>query len=114
MGGKSFTLKEERELKLIEEGLTHQGDHWLARYPWVRNPNELPNNREAAVKMLESTQKRLQKNEFLHETFRKQIGDMIQRGVARKLTQAEIENYNGPVYYSSHHKVLKPESTSTP
>ena len=114
IGGKSFTLKEERELNLIEEGLTHEGDHWLARYPWIRSPNDLPNNKEAALRMLGSTEKRLQKNKPLLDTYKEQIQDMVQRGVARKLTQAEIENYDGPVYYLSHHEVLKPESTSTP
>ncbi|CAB4016087.1 RNA-directed DNA polymerase from transposon BS, partial [Paramuricea clavata] len=64
--------------------------------------------------MLGSTEKRLQKNKPLLETYKEQIQDMVQRGVARKLTQVEIENYDGPVYYLSHHEVLKPESTSTP
>ena len=32
-GGKSYTLKEERELRLIEEGLKHMVDHWVACYP---------------------------------------------------------------------------------
>ena len=86
----------------------------VSTVPWVRNPNELPNNREVAVKKLESTEKRLQKNEFLHETYREQMDDMIQHGVTRKLTQAAIENCNVPVYYLSHHEVLKPESTTTP
>ncbi|CAB3989230.1 RNA-directed DNA polymerase from transposon BS [Paramuricea clavata] len=112
--GKSFTLKEERELNLIEEGLTHEGDHWVVRYPWIRSPDDLPNNKEAALRMLGSTEKRLQKNKPLLETYKEQIQDMVQRSVARKLTQAEIENYDGPVYYLSHHEVLKPESTSTP
>lgn len=114
IGGKSFTLKEERELKLIEEGLSQQGDHWVARYPWIRDPNDLPDNKEMALKMLASTEKRLQKNESLRKTYREQISDMVQRGVARKLTQTEIDNYDGPVYYLSHHEVLKPESASTP
>ena len=60
--------------------------------------------------MLGSTEKRLQKNKPLLETYKEQIEDMVQRGVARKLTQAEIENYDGPVYYLSHYEVIKPES----
>ena len=39
---------------------------------------------------------------------------MINREVAKKLTENEIRNYNGPVHYISHHEVLKPESPSTP
>ena len=39
---------------------------------------------------------------------------MINRGVARKLTENGMRSYNGPVHYISHHEVLKPESPSTP
>jgi DNA repair exonuclease SbcCD ATPase subunit len=95
-------LKEEWELNLIKEGLTHEGGHWFARYPWIRSQDDLPNNKEAALRKLGSTEKRLQKNKPLLETYKEQIEDMVQRGVARKLTQAEIENYDGPACYLSH------------
>ena len=39
---------------------------------------------------------------------------MVERGVARKLTEKEIKDYEGPVFYISHHEVLKPESKTTP
>ena len=39
---------------------------------------------------------------------------MVERGVARKLSKQELETYNGPIHYISHHDVLKPDSKSTP
>lgn len=51
--------KNKRGLKLIEDGLVHQGNHWVTKYPWIRNPSLLPNNRKVAVKMLENTERRL-------------------------------------------------------
>ena len=39
---------------------------------------------------------------------------MMNRGVARKLPQVEIDGYKGLVHYISHHDVLQPESSSTP
>jgi len=105
---------EEREQHQIEEGLTHKGDHWEAQYPWIRNPNDLPDNRCAALAMLKSTEKRLSTNKMHAETYNSQIQDMVDRNVARKLSNDELQSHQGPVFYLSHHEVIKPESESTP
>ena len=114
VGGKQYTLKQERELALIEEGLALQDDKWTARYPWIRHPDELPNNYTAAFAMLKSTERRLKKNASHMELYKQQIQDMLDRGVAEKIRRDELQFYEGPIYYLSHHEVMKPDSISTP
>ena len=46
--------------------------------------------------------------------YQEQIGDMISRKVAYKLSSKEIEEYAGPIYYLAHHEVLRIDSASTP
>ena len=53
-GGKDFTIQEERELKMIEDGLRKKGDRWCASYPWIKNPNNLPDNYAAALGRLKA------------------------------------------------------------
>jgi len=55
----------------------------------------------------------LKRNEELASRYSDQILDMVQRGAAKKLTVPD-KDYDGPVYYISHHEVLKPDSKSTP
>lgn len=116
LGTQDYTIKEEKELHLIESKLEYNKDEkrWIAEYPWIRDPAELPNNKGAAMGMLISTEKRLAKNEEHAKVYQKQIEDMIEREVARKLSQTELDNYKGPIHYISHHEVLKPDSKSTP
>ena len=114
LGSKSYTLKEERELKLIEEGLQYKGDHWVARYPWLRSPLELPDNYTYAVARLKSLERRLLRNPERCKIYQQQIDDMISRKVAHRLTSKELEEYKGPVYYIAHHEVWKHDSLSTP
>ena len=112
-----LTIKEEREVNLIENGLTYDKERkrWIAEYPWIRDPNVLQNNYSMAYARLMSTERRLNKMDCTHaQKYCEQIQDMIDRGVARKLTKEEMLNYEGPVLYLPHHEVHKPESRSTP
>ncbi|XP_042883833.1 uncharacterized protein LOC122260556 [Penaeus japonicus] len=111
-----LTLKEERELALIEKGLLYDEDNkqWIASYPWIKRPYMLPNNYAATLGRLKSTEKRLLLDLKQAEAYQKELVDMIIRGVARKLDKTEIDAYEGPVHYIAHHAVLKPDSVSTP
>ena len=111
--GKNYTLREERELNLIDKGLKHEDGYWVAKYPWIKDPNNLPDTKQAVMGMLKSTEKRLSKNRKHAEMYQQQIDDMIQCKVARKLPASELEEHRGPIHYISHHEVLKPDSEST-
>ena len=115
-GGKDMTLQEEREYNQIKSGLHYNeaAEKWTAEYPWIRNPQKLPNNKPAAFGALKSCERRLKKDEVLAKQYQDQIEDMKRRGVCRKVSEEEIMNYGGPVHYLPHHEVIKPDSTSTP
>jgi len=59
LGSNTYTIKEERELALIEKNLSHDAKEkfWTAEYSWIRDPFDLPDNRRAAFGMLISTEK---------------------------------------------------------
>ncbi|XP_068696785.1 uncharacterized protein [Montipora foliosa] len=116
IGSKEYSIKEERELELIDKNLEYdyQDGRWIAEYPWIKNPSALPDNRRVAVATLISTEKRLLKNPQHAKIYDMQIKDMVARDVARKLSKEELNSYKGPIHYISHHEVLKPDSKSTP
>ena len=116
LGAKDYTIKEERELELIERNLTFNSDDstWTVECPWIKDPNDLPNNRKVAMAKLAATERRLRKNADHARVYDEQIKDMLTRNVARKLSKEELTNYKGPTHYIAHHEVLKPESKSTP
>ena len=114
VGGKSFTSKEEKELNQIESGLSFHSDHWVARYPWEKDPHLLPNNYTFAVKMLINTENRIKEDPVWEKTYSDQVLDMVKRKVARKVSDNELNAYKGPVHYICHHAVVKTESKSIP
>ena len=113
LGSSYCTIKEQKEQNLIEKGLEIKGNCWFATYPWIRDPKGLPDNKRIALKILESTERRLLNNAEYAKMYCNQIKDMVDRKVADKLTEDELTEYEGPYYYLTHHEVLKSES-STP
>ena len=115
-GGKDMTLKDEEELEQIETGVSFDQEkgRWVAKYPWVRNPDELPDNRKLAIQMMMSTEKRLDRNSSKSEVFHRQMDELVERGVARSVSKEEILKYEGPKYYINYHGVMNPSSSSTP
>ena len=115
-GGKSMTLAEEKEHELIKKGLVfvEQTGRWLAHYPWIKDPECLPDNKHFAHATLRSTERRLQRNSIHAETYQNQINDMVQRKVARLISEEELGTYPGKKFYIAHHDILSPNSVSTP
>ena len=105
---------EREEKRIIEESAKKEGNHWVTPYPWKRNPKKLPDNKEQAIKRLESTERRLLKNPVVAAAYNDKIIEMEKMNFSSKLTEKEIQDYKGPVHYIPHHSVHRPDSTSTP
>ena len=88
--GKSYSLL--REIRHFNS-LKHRR---MTPYPWIRDPADLPDNRKAAFGMLLSMETRLAKNNDHARIYQEQIQQMIDRGVARKLTKSEFATTTTP------------------
>lgn len=117
IGNNNYSIKEEKELAIIEKGLHYDeaNSQWTVEYPWIKDPRLLPNNISVAIARMKSTEKRLVKlGPNYSKSYQDQIEDMIIRNVCRKLSEKEMQFYNGPIHYVQHHEVHKPDSLSTP
>ena len=114
--GHDLSFKEEQERHMIRSGLKYdeQNKFWITSYPWLKNPETLPDNYNAALKTLQGTEKSLRKDPQWAKTYAEQIADMKERGVVRKLDEEEIKKWSQPCYYISHLAVSNPKSQSTP
>ena len=114
--GHTYSFKEEQELKLIQENLEYDevNQCWITSYPWLVDPQSLPDNYHTALATLERTERTLKKDDQWAKTYKSQMDDMVDRCVARKLSSEEIKSWTGPVFYISHLAVVNPHSNSTP
>lgn len=114
--GHSYSFNEEQELKLIQRNLKYDklNECWITDYPWIMDPRKLPDNFRAAYATLKSTERTLLKDDKWSETYMEQVQDMVNRKVARKLTDSEISSWKGPCFYLSTLAVSNPRSNTTP
>lgn len=89
---------------------------WLdsVKQCWLVDPGTLPNNYVSAFATLKNTERTLGKDDRWAKTYQKQLEDTMERGVARKLTQKELQEWSGPKFYISHLAVVNTRSHSTP
>ena len=105
---------ERDEAKVIAESCVKVGNQWLVPYPWKKDPNLLPDNKQLALKRLESMEHRLKMKPEQAEAYDKQMKEMNEMNFSRQLTNEELRDYKGPVHYIPHHAILRPEKKSTP
>ena len=109
-----LTLKEYREMNVIKSKLVYDQaeKRWTASYPFLKDPIVLKNNFDAAFKALKRKETKLMKDKSLKDLYNGQVIDFVDRGVLRKMSESELQHWNGPVRYVDHHEIFKEGSTT--
>ena len=112
------TVKAQLELQAMKDGITYDepNKQYFVKYPIVGDITAFKDNRKQAEVRADSLKKSLTKRGLL-DAYQGQIDDFIKRGVWKKTSLKEVEEYKasgGSVHYVGHHPVLNPSSTSTP
>ena len=94
------------EAKIIEDSCKKLGNQWMVSYPWKNDPKNLPDNRNQAMKRLEATERRLERNSEHVKAYDQQIMEINELNFARKLDEKEVNDYQGPVHYIATTQLL--------
>ena len=78
----------------------------------MKDPALLRDNRSQVIAIETKVQERLVRDGLL-ETYNDVVQDYIDRGVFKKISQEEMDDWKGPVNYVTHHGVTKPDSITT-
>ena len=83
-------------------------------YPWLEDITKLTDNLRQAIAFQSSVERKLLKDNTLKNAYNSELKKFLDRGTIMKMSQEEIGSYTRPVSYVSHHRVHKPDSTTTP
>ena len=113
--GRQMSQREASEYKLIEEGIVfdEKAGRFRVTYPFIDDPWKLSNNFGQVLRIAESEEKKLAKENLIEEA-NKLFDKMVDVGAITELTQAELDMWQGPVHYVSIQHVVDPSSATTP
>ena len=108
-----YTEEEKAALAKVKESLSY--DTTTHRYtvgvPWKPDRPKLPDNREQAISRLCNTERRLKKDEFIQEEYRKTIESYIEKGYLKRVSEEDTPPPE--VWYLHHFPVVRMDKTTT-
>ncbi|XP_071088959.1 uncharacterized protein [Haliotis cracherodii] len=114
MGVRCMAKEESSQAHEMWDSCQRVDNHWEVTYPWIKSPDQLPDNRNQCFSQMKATESRLKKSADSAKVYNDAIQELVDRQFARRLNEEEIREYKGPVYYLPHHAVIRKESKSTP
>lgn len=106
-----LTKVEKEALNIVQSSLQYTGSRYQVAVPWKENKDLLCNNREAALKRLEKTEKNLEDKEYVQKEYRDTVKAYVEKGYLRKLPP---ENQpTTAAWYLPHFPLVRMDKTTT-
>ena len=113
-----FCNKDDKDATVLMEKSVTQLDNgtYQVSLPWIKSPEKLPDNYDYAAKRFFCLEKQFVNRPSDWSAYSRQMSDQLDRGVARLVTQDELDNdrKEGRKMWFLPHFAVKKESTTTP
>ena len=107
-----MTKEEKAAFEKLKSSLVFTGRRYRLSVLWKENGPELPQNKEMALKRLESTERNLNsKDRFEKEEYQRTIKAYVEKGYLRKLSPEE--KLTPSAWYLPHFPIVKLEKSTT-
>ena len=106
------STEDQEVLDRVEKEMELQGNHLVGTYPWRKCSEKMRSNREQALTIQAKVEAR-QIKAGSHTMFQDEVRKAIEAGSVKKLSEEELNEWEGPVNYNNIFEVVKEESLST-
>ena len=97
---KSILSKEDaKSIELLKNSCRKVGERYEVALLWKTEMQQLPESYNHAYKRLMCLQAKFRKNPSLRNVLQSQVDNLLQKGYAIKLSEAEIKETTTPVWY---------------
>ncbi len=103
-----MSVQDKRALAVFEETLKFTDGHYRIGIPCKIDRSSIPKNISVAQRRLTLLKKRLVKDPGLRQRYTDNIGDLEEKGYARKIPPDQVNVTNGISWYLPHYNVVNP------
>ena len=105
------TDEEKAALQKVSNSVHYDDGRYRIAVPWKEQRPQLPNNRQVAVSRLQSTERKLKKNEFVEKEYQETIAAYVEKGYLRKVPRTE--DPPPEVWYLPHFPIVRMNKSTT-
>lgn len=106
---KEMSMEDKRFVKIAEQSIRLQNGHYSLDLPFRSNCPVMPNNYQVAEQRLTGLRKKFKRNEHFRSEYTEFMENVINKGHAEVVPQAEIQRTDGRLWYLPHHGVFHPK-----
>ena len=96
--------------EMVQESLSYDKGRYTVGIPWKADRQELPNNRDMAMKRLEGTERRLRRSPDVADAYQRTIEKYKEKGYVSQVPKSDEEKDG---WYLPHFAVVKPDRATT-
>jgi hypothetical protein len=105
---KEMSIQDKTVVKRWSDTAVVENGHYQLPIPFSQETPCLPKNKHMAETRLTSLRRKLEKNSSLKDKYCEGMEDLLRKGYAVKVPEAEIQRDDGKVWYLPHHPVVNP------
>ncbi|KAK0131196.1 hypothetical protein N1851_034101 [Merluccius polli] len=106
---KEMSVEDKRFVTIAEQSIKLQDGHYSIDLPFRNNSPVMPNNYQVAEQRLIGLKKKFNRSEQFRTEYTEFLEDVISKGYAEVVPQAEVQRSDGKVWYIPHHGVFHPK-----
>ena len=108
----TLSREDQQFLTLLKQDIRFENEHYTMPLPFRNGLPVLPDNRDMALRRLNSLRRKLLGNETYRLHYEAFISNLIENGHAEKVPDCEVQNNDGHVWYIPHHGIYHPKKPS--
>ena len=106
------SFEDKRFLKIMNESVTKRDGHYELRLPFRRDDVCLPNNKKMAEQRALSLKRKLERNAMFKKDYVSFMNDVLKKGHAEMVPEAQLHRNDGRLWYIPHHGVYHKQKGS--